>query len=230
MVESKYNFNNANRSKAKYDMVGVIICILFGFALTLIGARLIFYHHFLEVRGQKVVGRITDSGSVKHSSGGYVNYIRYSFNDASGELHTGQSSGYSGEFGETILLEYSPDLPFLHRVSGEGQNKGYRWRWFILGAGVLFLIAGIHWWLHTRARIHLCDRLSSEGLLTEGIVLQITDSGRTISYQYTIDSGSFQGKTMSLPIKLVRQYKEKDQILVLYDRAFPKRSVLKIEL
>jgi hypothetical protein len=104
VVGSKANLNSANREKAKYAMIGSIICILFGFVLSLIGARLIFYNHFLEVHGQKVVGRITDSGSVKHSSGGYVNYIRYRFNDTSGELHTGQSSGYSGEIGETNLL------------------------------------------------------------------------------------------------------------------------------
>jgi hypothetical protein len=145
-------------------------------------------------------------------------------------LHTGQSSGYSGAIGETILLEYSPDLPFLHRVSGEGQNKGYQWRWFIFGAGVLFFTAGIHSWLHARARVRLCARLSSEGILTKGIVLRITDRGRTISYQYTTDSGSFHGKTMALPIKLVGQYKEKDRISVLYDPALHKRSVLKIEL
>lgn len=211
-------------------MIGSTICILFGVALSLVGARLIIYNHFLEVRGQKVIGRITDSGSMKHSSGGYVNYIRYSFNDTSGELHTGQSSGYSGEIGETILLEYSPGLPFLHRVSGEDQNKGYRWRWFIFGAGVLFFTAGIHSWFHARARVRLCARLRSEGILTKGIVLRITDRGRTISYQYTTDSGSFQGKTMALPIELVGQYREKDRIWVLYNPALHKRSVLKIEL
>jgi hypothetical protein len=70
--------------------------------------------------------------------------------------------------------------------------------------------------------MRLCARLGSEGIFTKGIVLRITDSGRTISYRYTTDSGSFQGKTMSLPIKLVCQYKEKDQISVLYDRAIPK--------
>ena len=230
MVGNKDNFNSANRPKTKYAMAGGIICILFGLTLSVIGARLVFYQHFLEVRGQKVIGKITDTGTVRHSSGGYVNYIRYSFNDNSGKMHNGQSSGYSGKIGETILLEYSPDFPFIHRVSGEGRNKGYQWRWFILGAGLLFSIAGIHWFLHTRARIRLCVRLSMEGILTKGIVLQITDSGRTITYQYTTDSGSFRGKTMALPVKLVQQHKENDQVEVLYDPEYHQRSVLKIEL
>ena len=211
-------------------MIGGIAFFLFGMLLLIIGGRLILYQHLLTTRGQKVIGSIFDSGSVQRSSGGYVPFIRYRFRDGTGSFHSGQSSGYSGDIGETILLEYFPAFPFIHRVSGEGKNKGYKWRGFILGAGFLFSIAGIHWFLHTRNRVRLGARLRHEGIMVKGVVHQITDSGHTITYRYTTHAGIFHGKTLALPKALVQQYREKDPVEVLYEPASPKRSVLEIEL
>lgn len=219
-----------SNSKTRYSTIGGLVFFLFGMILFIIGGRLIMYQFLLIAHGDEITGKIIDSGSVRGSSGGYVNYIRYQFKDDAGNLHTGQSSGYSGEPGATILLEYVPFFPIIHRISGEGQTKGYKWRWFIFGVGLLFSIAGIHWLLHTRARVRLGARLSHEGIMVKGIVHRITDNGRTITYLYTTNLGIFGGKTLPLPKTLVQEYREKDQVEVLYDPAFNKRSVLKIEL
>ena len=98
---------------------------------------------------EKAVGVVTESGSVRRDSGGYVNYIKYSFTDKDGIRRGGTSTGYSGNKGEEILIEYSPAFPFIHRVSGEGKKAAYRWKWPIAAIGLLFFAAGIHWLLRT---------------------------------------------------------------------------------
>jgi len=219
-----------SNSKTRYATLGSSAFFLFGMLLLIIGGRLILYQHLLISHGHKITGTIIDSGSVRSSSGGTVNYIRYQFSDDAGKVHAGQSSRYSGVIGETVLIEYSPIYPFIHRLSGEGRNAGYTWRWAVFCAGLLFSMAGIYWFFYTLNRFRLAVRLSKEGLVVKGTVKQITDNGRTITYLYTTDFGSFRGKTLPLPKPLVREYAEKDHVEVLYDPAHPKRSVLKIEL
>ncbi len=219
-----------DQTKGRYAKLGALATFLFGILLSVIGGRLILYDQLLTVHGRDVIGEIIDTGSVRHSSGGYVDFIRYRFKDAAGEIHSGQSSGYSGTIGETIRLEYSPVLPFVHRVSGEGENMGYRWRWAFLGVGLLFAVAGMRWFLHTRYRLRLVARLAREGAAVEGTVGRIADGGRTIEYRYTTEAGSFRGKTMALPPAVVGEYRETDTVEVLYDPASHKRSVLRIEL
>jgi hypothetical protein len=219
-----------DQTRGRYAKLGALATFLFGILLTVIGGRLILYDQLLTVHGREVIGEITDTGSTRRSSGGYVDFIRYRFRDASGEIHSGQSSGYSGTVGETIRLEYSPAFPFVHRVSGEGENTGYRWRWALLGIGLLFAVAGMHWFLHTRYRLRLADRLAREGAAVQGRVSRISDGGRTIEYRYATGAGSFRGKTMALPTAVVAEYSETDAVAVLYDPASHKRSVLKVEI
>ncbi len=213
-------------------MMGSAAFVLFGLVLLVIGGRLIVYDLLLSGgSGEKIIGEITDAGSVHRSSGGYVNYIRYRFQDASGDFHTGQSSGYSGKAGETILLEYSPTFPFIHRVSGEGKNRGYRFRWPIAAAGLLFAIAGIHWFLYTRGRIRLGNRLSQKGIPVTGKIDRITYDGKVIEYSYQTDTGTvYRGKSLPLPLEKVKQLGEGDSVEVLYDPLDKKRSILKMEV
>ncbi|RJP88919.1 MAG: DUF3592 domain-containing protein [Desulfobacteraceae bacterium] len=217
------------KSKIRYVALGSAAFFLFGMGLLIIGGRLALYQYLLTGQGQKVIGVVTETGSVQRTSGGWVDYIRYRFQDASGNFHTGLSSNYSGVTGESVLLEYSPSYPFIHRVSGEGKRAGYTWRWAMCGAGLLFCMAGIHWWVYTLKRIRLAGRLAREGRTIQGFVKKITDNGRTIQYEYNTGSDLYQGKTMALPMALVKQYKESDPVEVLFDPARHELSVLKLE-
>jgi len=216
--------------KTRYDLLGCFACVLFGLTLTIIGGRLIVYHYVLGTQGLRITGEIIKSGSVRRSSGGYVNFVRYQFRDDSGTLRTGQSSGYSGEIAENILLEYAPKLPFIHRVAGEGKTPGYTWKWAIFGFGILLTAAGIQWFVNTRTRIRLGHRLNLQGVSVKGRVQRITDNGRTITYSYATENEKYIGKTMALPQKIVKRFTVHDPVDVIYDAACPQKSILKIEL
>lgn len=220
----------AASSKLRYIFFGSLAFVLFGMTLAVIGGRLIVYQHILTKHGETIIGEIIKTGRTHRSTGGYVNFIHYQFRDAAGTLHTGQSSGYTGEVGEDILLEYAPAFPFIHRVAGEGRNKGYAWRWAILGFGLLLTAAGIHWFVNTRGRIRLGERLRYSGIKITGTVQRITDQGRTITYAYKTDAGECTGKTLALPAEIVQGFSSGDSIEVLCDPSNPRRSVLKIEL
>ncbi|MEQ8262287.1 DUF3592 domain-containing protein [Pseudohaliea sp.] len=133
------------------DWIGALAATLFGLGLAVVGGRLVVYDELLENGGETVVAEITASGSVRRSSGGYVDYIRYWFTDPKGRVRSGQSSGYAGQVGETILVRYASRFPGIHRVSGEGAGLGYRWRWVLVAIGLLFLFAGVRWLLLLRA-------------------------------------------------------------------------------
>ena len=133
------------------EWIGASVATLFGLALLVVGGRLVVYEHLLTREGRTVPAEITEAGSVRHSSGGYVDYVRYRFADPGGQVHHGQASGYSGATGETILVQYASRFPAVHRVSGEGRNTGYRWRWAFVGIGAVFLVAGGRWLLNLRA-------------------------------------------------------------------------------
>ncbi|HNQ79403.1 MAG TPA: DUF3592 domain-containing protein [Acidobacteriota bacterium] len=132
-----------------YELTGSLLFIMVGLIFLTIGMRHVVYQHLLSGKAEKAVGVVTESGSVRRDSGGYVNYIKYSFTDKDGIRRGGTSTGYSGNKGEEILIEYSPAFPFIHRVSGEGKKAAYRWKWPIAAIGLLFFAAGIHWLLRT---------------------------------------------------------------------------------
>ncbi len=131
-------------SELQRQLVGAMTAAIFGLGLLLVGGRLVAYDRMLA-EPEKVSGVVIDSGSTRSSRGGYVNYVRYAFVDQSGRTRSGTSSGYSGKNGESILIEYSPRFPSVHRVAGEGRTTAYQWRWHIAGFGLFFLVAGAHW-------------------------------------------------------------------------------------
>lgn len=128
--------------------------VLFALLLLGIGGRMVAYEHLLTYDGQDVLAQVVDTGSVLHQSGGYVNYIEYRFTDAEGVVRDGRSSGYSGTVGETVRVQYSRRFPFVHRLSGAENKPGYEWRWWIVAAGGLSLLGGIHSLLYLRHRRH----------------------------------------------------------------------------
>lgn len=140
----------ARPNETQSQLVGALVAAIFGLGLLAVGGRLVVYDYLLA-EPARVSGVVVSSGTTRRSSGSSVNFVRYSFVDPSGGTHTGSSSGYSGSQGEPILLEYSPRFPSVHRVAGEGKGSGYQWRWFISGLGLLFLIAGAHWWWSIRS-------------------------------------------------------------------------------
>ncbi|MBD3224225.1 MAG: DUF3592 domain-containing protein [Caldithrix sp.] len=139
------------RSCVMRDLIGAIATTLFGLSLFIVGGRLVVYDYLLTTGGETASAEIIEVGSVHRSSGGYVDYVKYRFTDPEGRVRYGQSSGYSGQVGETILIHYSPRLPGVHRVSSEGGGLGYRWRWAFVAIGVLFLFGGGRWLLMIRA-------------------------------------------------------------------------------
>lgn len=102
-----------SNSKNRYLTIGGLAFFLFGMIFFIIGERLIMYQFLLISHGDEITGEIIDSGSVRGSFGGYVNYIRYQFKDDAGNVHTGQISGYSGEPGATIILKFLPSFMIL---------------------------------------------------------------------------------------------------------------------
>jgi hypothetical protein len=120
------------------------VAALLGLVFLVVGLRLVAYELLLR-QPVTVSAQIIDTGSTRSTHGGSVRFVTYRFVDASGRAHTGTSSGYGGQAGQSILVEYAPRLPFVHRVAGEGRNTSYAWRWFIAGFGLFFLIVGSHW-------------------------------------------------------------------------------------
>lgn len=202
---------------------------MFGLTLVVIGGRLIVYQYLLSTHGHKVAGEIIGTGTVYRTSGGNVDYIRYRFTDSSGVTRSGLSSGYSGDVGETVLLEYALNFPFVHRISGEGNHISYRLRWVICIAGCIFGMAGIHWGVATNRRISRAARLGKNGIAVVGRVLQIADGGRTIVYEYAIESCTYQDKSFAMPVACVKKFKPHDSIEIYVDPVAPQKSVLKIE-
>lgn len=133
------------------DLIGAWTASLFGLALLIVGVRLVAYEYLLTTGGETALAEITETGSVRRSSGGYVDYVRYRFTDPAGKIRSGQASGYSEQVGETILVKYSERFPAVHRVSGEGSGLGYHGRWALIGIGAVFLFGGGRWLLMLQA-------------------------------------------------------------------------------
>jgi len=124
---------------------------LFGLGLLTVGGRLVVYEYLLAADGKTALAEITDTGSVRRSAGGYVDFVRYRFVDRTGTTRSGSANGYTGTIGETILVEYSAAIPAIHRVSGAGTGPGYAWRWALVAAGSVFVFGGGRWLLMLRA-------------------------------------------------------------------------------
>lgn len=216
--------------KTRYIVLGSIAFFCFGLVLFFIGGRFIVYHYLFSEYGTKVIGEVTYVGTSHRPTGGTVDFIRYRFSDSRGNFHSGESSGYSGVVGETVLLEYVPDYPFISRVAGEGKNTAYGWRWAIFSAGLLFSFAGIHWIISTRNRMRLGDYLLINGIRLKGTVIRIADGGRTIEYEYYIGSDKYKGKTLALPAGIVKNHSPGGEVEVYADPAKGGKSILKIEL
>lgn len=133
------------------DLMGAVAATLLGLGLLIVGGRLIAYDDLLATGGEMASAEIIEVGSVHRSSGGNVNYLKYRFTDPEGTVRYGQSRGYSGQIGDTILIHYSRRFPGVHRVSSESGGLGYRWRWAFVAIGILFLFGGGRWLLMIRA-------------------------------------------------------------------------------
>jgi len=134
-------------SATQTQRVGAAAAALIGLVCLVVGGRLVLYQAMLAEPVQ-VSGTIVQAGRTTASRGGSVNHIRYAFVDASGATRSGTSRGYSGQPGDRVLVEYAPRFPAIHRVAGEGKNRGYAWRWPIAGFGLFFLVVGVHWGWH----------------------------------------------------------------------------------
>ena len=128
---------------------------LVGLGLAAIGGWHVVWHHAIESEPERVIGVVTESGHFTSSRNATTRWVRYRFQDHSGTTHEGRSSGYFVVPGETIALEYARSRPGFNRVAGEGDRPATRWRWAILGAGLLFLVAGVHTgWVTLRRPAH----------------------------------------------------------------------------
>jgi hypothetical protein len=133
------------------ELIGAVAATLFGLGLLIVGGRLIVYQHLLTTEGEAALAQITEVQTVRRSSGGYVNAVHYRFTDRDGITRIGWASGYSGQPGDTIRVEYSRRFPAVHRVSGQGGGLGYGWRWALLAVGAVFLFGGGRWLWRLRA-------------------------------------------------------------------------------
>jgi hypothetical protein len=138
-------------AETRHPLIGALVAASFGLVLLAMGGRLIIYDHLLA-SAVRAAAEITSAGSTRSSGSSSVNFVRYRFTDPSGRTFSGTSAGYSGRAGDSLLVEYVPRFPYIHRVAGEGRTSGYRWRWYIAGAGLFFLVVGTHWGWSLRAR------------------------------------------------------------------------------
>ncbi|MBD3222322.1 DUF3592 domain-containing protein [bacterium] len=133
---------NASMTKS---LLGPLTAILLGLVLLVVGGRLVLYQRLLAHDAAIALAEVVETGSVRRSSGGTVGFITYRFQDADGDAHGGRSTGYTGEVGETVRVEYSRRFPSIHRLGGEGDRLGTRWRWVFVGVGLMFTVAGVRW-------------------------------------------------------------------------------------
>ena len=142
-------------NEVKNQLIGALIATFFGLGLMITGCRFIAYDYLLT-DSVSVIGNVIDSGSTRSSGGGRINFVEYQFSDQVGKTHSGKSARYSGGIGETILVEYAERFPYIHRVAGEGNHGGFKWRWYIFAFGLFFFIVGTHWgwssWLAIKKR------------------------------------------------------------------------------
>lgn len=125
-----------------------------GLALAAVGGWYVVWHHTIEAAPERVIGTVIDSGHHVSNRSATTRWVQYQFQDHTSKLLQGRSAGYSGVVGESIALEYARQRPGFHRVAGEGYRPATRWRWAILGVGLVFLVAELQagWVTLRRAR------------------------------------------------------------------------------
>lgn len=219
-----------SESAFRHALLGAILFAAFGIVLAGIGGRLVVYDHLLGDRAESVLATITGTGTTRSSSGHSSRYIRYRFVDAAGTERKGLTSGYSGVVGETVRVEYARGLSRIHRVAGSARMPGYRWRWAILGGGLLFLVAGTHWGVTTERRRRLARRLVRRGRRIEGEIARISQDRRSIEYRYRAGGAEHRGRSTALARERTTDLSDGDPTTVVYDPAAPDRSVLELEI
>jgi|GEM_PF-5695120 len=220
----------SRKNKHHVTIFGAWLFLAFGCLLALIGGYFSLRELIFGYESRQVSAEITASGTFSRSQGIDTDYIRYRFLDTSGQEQHGESTGYRGDIGESVLVEYSPPLPWVHRVAGEGSRLAYRWCWLIFGAGLLFVLAGWHWQHHTLQRLRLLESLRRNGLRANGTVRRQADGLRTLEYDFSVAGRNYSGKTLPLPSETVRQFESGASVEVLYQRAHPDRNALSVEL
>ena len=76
------------------ELIGALTASLCGLPLFILDGRLVAYKYLLTTGGETALAEITETGAVRRSSGGYVDYVRYRFRDPAGKIRNG--GGCSG--------------------------------------------------------------------------------------------------------------------------------------
>ena len=173
--------------------------LLFGLVMAGLGLQPVLRDGVLEAQGVETLATIVDTGSVPSSGGSRVRFIRYQFRDAQGTTHEGQSSGYAGAVGESVLVEYASAYPFVHRLAGEDRRLAPGWRWGITGFGLLLGLAGVHGLVVLHRTWRLVQRLRHASPRLSGRVIRRSHDGRTLDYDYTIAGRTRRRRTLPLP-------------------------------
>lgn len=189
--------------------------VLFGLVLVGFGMQPLLRDALLEAHGVQTLATVVNAGSVPSSGGSRVGFIRYAFKDSEGATHDGQSSGYSGTVGESVLIEYAPSLPFIHRLVGEDRRLTAGWRWAISGFGALLAVAGIHGLTVLRRTWRLAQRLRRASPRLTGRVLRRSHDGRTLDYDYTTKGRTRRRRTLPLPRSAWHDVSPGDDIALL---------------
>ena len=205
---------------------GPIAFILVGGIFAFIPGLKIYRNYQFQGGSEKVIATITSSGRTTGSSS--TRYVDYKFT-VGGISFSGNTSGYGGAKGETILVEYVTSSPSVNRVAGSGK-RNKKWLWPIFGFGLFFAFVGTHWGWNVKKREELKERLPKVGQKTMGSITKI-DLNKLIHYEYQDQSGNkFTGYAGPFPQPLLDGLGDKKNIEVIYDRANPGDSILSLEL
>lgn len=174
---------------------------MFFFGLVVMGFGLIpiLRDALLNGQGVETVAIVVDAGTTPSSGGRRVGFLRYEFKDAEGTSRNGQSNGYSAAIGESVLVEYAPSLPFIHRLVGEDSRLAVGWRWGLSGFGLLLIVAGVHGLFALRRTWTLAQRLRYAQPRLKGKVVKRSHDGRTIEYDYAAGGNSRRQRSLPLP-------------------------------
>lgn len=189
--------------------------LAFGLVLVGFGLQPLIRDVLIEAHGVQTVATVVDAGSVPSSGGSRVGFIRYEFKDADGAPHAGQSSGYSGTVGESVLVEYAPSFPFVHRLVGEDRRLAKGWHWGMAGFGLLLLMAGTHSLIVLRRTWGLVQRLRRASPRLTGRVIRRSHDGRTLDYEYAASGRTRRRRTLPMPMSAWQGVSPGDDIALL---------------
>ena len=207
--------------------LGLAGMLAFGLVLAGFGLHPVLRDALLDAHGVQIVAAVIDAGSVASSGGTRVGFIRYTFKDAEGTSHEGQSSGYSGIVGESVLVEYAPSFPFVHRLVGEDRRLPAGWRWAIAGFGLLLGVAGIHGLIVLHRTMRLVHHLRRASPRLTGRILRRSHDGRIVDYDYQVSGRTRRHRTLPLPASAWQDISPGDTIALLATEA-PATEVLTV--